>query len=321
MVGEKPLITYMLMSYNQENFIREAVESAFAQTYSPLEILLTDDASADRTFEIISEMAEAYRGPHRIVLNKNAANMGIGAHVNRAMELASGELVVCAAGDDASMPHRTTRIYEKWNSLGRPVCSIYSNGEVIDENGTFTGMLKSRVPTPPASCEDAVKRGGVGVSGCSHAFSRKVFEVFGPMDEKVVTEDVVIPFRSLLLGRIHYLDESLIRYRKHGNNISITAGGPTVTSRCREKMSHEGVLLTWIHDLRKAAAVGLLPVTVVEPLLTELYLQLRWITVERQFYQKSFLSGLFYLGRQVFGNSPLNSAIKIVERRLRSSRK
>ena len=48
----KPLLTFAVGAYNQERFIREAVESAFAQTYSPLEIVLSDDCSRDRTFEI-----------------------------------------------------------------------------------------------------------------------------------------------------------------------------------------------------------------------------------------------------------------------------
>jgi len=40
---ERPLLTFALFGYNQEQYIREAVEGAFAQTYSPLEIILSDD--------------------------------------------------------------------------------------------------------------------------------------------------------------------------------------------------------------------------------------------------------------------------------------
>ena len=71
---EKPLITFALFAYNQERFIREAVEGAFSQTYSPLEIILSDDCSPDRTFEIMKEMAAEYTGPHTIVLNRNEKN-------------------------------------------------------------------------------------------------------------------------------------------------------------------------------------------------------------------------------------------------------
>ena len=49
----RPLITFALFAYNQEKYIEEAVQGAFLQTYSPLEIILSDDGSTDRTFEII----------------------------------------------------------------------------------------------------------------------------------------------------------------------------------------------------------------------------------------------------------------------------
>jgi glycosyltransferase involved in cell wall biosynthesis len=42
------------------------VEGAFSQTYSPLEIILSDDCSSDRTFEIMEEMAREYQGPHLV---------------------------------------------------------------------------------------------------------------------------------------------------------------------------------------------------------------------------------------------------------------
>ena len=54
-VTDRPLVTFALFAYNQEEFIREAVEGAFAQTYEPLEIILSDDCSSDRTYEIIQE--------------------------------------------------------------------------------------------------------------------------------------------------------------------------------------------------------------------------------------------------------------------------
>ena len=54
--SEKPLLTFAIAAFNQEAFIREAVEAAFAQTYSPLEIVLSDDCSKDRTFDIMKEM-------------------------------------------------------------------------------------------------------------------------------------------------------------------------------------------------------------------------------------------------------------------------
>src|SRR4051812_28748150 len=110
--SNKPLLTFAIAAYNQELFIREAVEAAFAQTYSPLEIVLSDDCSEDRTFEILSEMAAGYSGPHRIILNRNPVRRSIGGHINQVVAISHGELIVGAAGDDISLPLRTQRAYE-----------------------------------------------------------------------------------------------------------------------------------------------------------------------------------------------------------------
>ena len=53
---DRPLVTFALFAYNQEQHIREAVDGAFSQTYEPLEIILSDDCSTDRTFEIMQEI-------------------------------------------------------------------------------------------------------------------------------------------------------------------------------------------------------------------------------------------------------------------------
>src|SRR3954469_13971939 len=111
---DKPLLTFTIAAFNQEAFIREAVEGAFCQTYSPLEIVLSDDCSRDRTFEIMQEMAAGYRGLHRLILNRNPSQLSIGGHVNRVVELSKGELIIGAAGDDVSLPDRTQTAFETW---------------------------------------------------------------------------------------------------------------------------------------------------------------------------------------------------------------
>src|SRR2546428_12446679 len=124
---DKPLISFLIASYNQEAFIREAVESAFAQSYSPLEIIISDDCSNDRTFEIAQKMAAAYQGPHSVRLNRNATNFGIGGHANRVMELCRGELLAAAAGDDVSMPPRAEIIYQAGVQMGGGAAPIFHN--------------------------------------------------------------------------------------------------------------------------------------------------------------------------------------------------
>ena len=64
--------TFVVIAYNQERYVADAVNSALAQTYSPLRIILTDDCSTDDTFRIMKDLAEKYDGPHEIILNRKA---------------------------------------------------------------------------------------------------------------------------------------------------------------------------------------------------------------------------------------------------------
>ena len=241
----RPLLTFAIAALNQEPFIREAVEAAFAQTYSPLEIVLSDDHSDDRTFEIMKEMAAAYRGPHKIILNQNPKRRCIGGHINRVIEISHGELIVGAAGDDVSLPDRARIAYETWEQSGRRATSIHSNFIQVDEKGLAIEQRFSTVPeanqTTPlrqtAEIAEYIRTLEPVVFGCSHTFSRELFRKFGNLPESLIHEDTVLGLRSLIVGQIIYLPEPLVKYRVHGNNIYATSGsrGRDLTALEREE--------------------------------------------------------------------------------------
>ncbi len=58
---ERPLVSFVLLAYNQERYVEEAIAGAFAQDYSPLEIILSDDCSTDGTYAIMQRMAAGLR--------------------------------------------------------------------------------------------------------------------------------------------------------------------------------------------------------------------------------------------------------------------
>ena len=96
-----PLVTFAVFGYNQEKYIREAVESALAQSYEPMEVVLSDDCSTDQTFEIMQEMARSYVGNKIVIARRTHANLGTFLHVVDVANIAKGELLVLAAGDES----------------------------------------------------------------------------------------------------------------------------------------------------------------------------------------------------------------------------
>jgi len=223
----RPLLTFSVGAYKQERFVRQAVEGALAQTYSPLQIILSDDCSPDRTFDIMSKMASDYRGPHQIVLNRNPRNLGLVPHVNRLFELMKGEVMVMCAGDDISAPGRTECIWRAWEASGRKAACIHSQVTHIEES-------YEPGPTQPDAGISEVKpvyqdghplvgsylrSAGPVVLGCTAAYSRDLIERFGALPEELVFEDMALTFRALLSGGLTYLDAPLVLYRLHSSNL------------------------------------------------------------------------------------------------------
>jgi glycosyltransferase involved in cell wall biosynthesis len=257
-VNDRPLVTFAVFSYNQQAFVREAVQGALAQTYQPLEVVLSDDCSLDATFEIVGNLAAGYSGPHRLVVTRNQENLGVAGHVNRVMGSARGELVVGAAGDDISLPQRTERVVEEWLRSGRDARSLYSSYEEIDGAGRHLGFGRATPRDPFSdSIACAVESGNFRVTGCSHAWHRSVFDEYGPLADEVLCEDVIIPMRSLSLGSIRPIPDVLVRYRRHDGNVwGVDHPRSSVARLRRWQVDNNRLLLTSLRQMRAQLAVG-----------------------------------------------------------------
>lgn len=225
----RPLVTFALFAYNQEKFIREAVEGAFAQTYQPLEIILSDDCSSDRTFEIMQEMAAAYDGPHEVRVRKNIVNTGTLAHIQNVTASTSGKLIVLAAGDDISRQNRVERLYASWKCHGS--WAVYSDFAEIDHNGLITADHKRNdFISSPSYRLKSYMRGNVKensiVHGATSAYDRSVFEyLILPEDSYILSEDGALSLLLHILEKdVSRVCEPLVEYRKHDGSLTNPTG-------------------------------------------------------------------------------------------------
>jgi glycosyltransferase involved in cell wall biosynthesis len=214
---ERPLVTFMILGYRQEQFIREAIEGAFAQTYSPLEIILSDDCSPDRTFAIMQEMAAAYRGPHQLILNQPPHNLGLSAHLDNAVKLAQGEWLVIAAGDDISLPDRVEN-HLRLAKKHPQACSTFLAPIILGDTRSNDSVPK--IPKRVLRYPETLKSYGGGALGATHAVKRKGWQVFGDLGAGLTCEDWALAFRSSLIGEVVWDDCPGIRYRLHEQSIT-----------------------------------------------------------------------------------------------------
>jgi glycosyltransferase involved in cell wall biosynthesis len=211
----RPLVSILLIAYKQANVVADAVAGVLAQTYSPLEILISDDCSPDGTWAAIEAAVRDYRGPHRIVLNRNEQNIGISGHLSKLAQMSHGELLVVAAGDDVSVPERCERLVECWNARGRRIDLIASDLVEFDNPDPRGGLI---APTELGGYTgfDDWARSQPWLVGASHAWSRRLFERFGGMLPGAMAEDQIMTFRAVMTGGAMSLREPLVRYRRGG---------------------------------------------------------------------------------------------------------
>lgn len=212
---ERPLASMLLIAYEQAATVGEAIAGALAQTYQPLEILVSDDASSDGTFAAMERALAGYAGPHRVVLLRNEVNLGIGAHLSKLANEARGELLFVTAGDDVSLPERCARTVDAWLASGRTLDLIAAALVDIDADGREHGVLR------PSQLADYRSAAGwlaerPYVVGAAQAWTRRLFDRFGPLPKGVIGEDLLMVFRAIVSGGALTLDEPLVRYRRGG---------------------------------------------------------------------------------------------------------
>ena len=218
-----PLVSFLIFTYNQEKFVEEAVRGALSQDFPNLEIIISDDCSTDRTFDVIKETVSNYTGPHKIILNRNEYNLGLISHYNKMNQLSHGEIIIMGSGDDVFLPNRTSVAVQVF--LDNPnVMSLSSETEFIDEKGNFLNH----------GYEYHIRKGGYSIMslteyinlrhfflypGTSRVLRRDVIEKF-PLITSAPDEDIFTFIRSLYIGDIAFVHEVLSYYRMVSTSIT-----------------------------------------------------------------------------------------------------
>ncbi|MBA3995219.1 MAG: hypothetical protein C0469_17000 [Cyanobacteria bacterium DS2.3.42] len=127
----RPAISICLPVFNGERFLRQALESIFAQTFVDFELLISDDCSSDNTRQILEEHALS---DERVKYWRNEERLGLFANYNKCMELASAPVIKLFAQDDLW----NAQLLEKQHRLlmeKKEVVLVASRREVIDKEG------------------------------------------------------------------------------------------------------------------------------------------------------------------------------------------
>ncbi len=136
-------ISIIMGIYNCEKYLKTSIESILSQTYDNWELIMCDDASIDKTYQLAKEYRDKY--PDKIFLLKNDKNMGLNYTLNKCLKQASGYFIARQDGDDISLPDRFEK--EIYFMKENPQYALVSSNMILfDENGEWGKTHNKEIP-------------------------------------------------------------------------------------------------------------------------------------------------------------------------------
>ncbi|HKS23014.1 MAG TPA: glycosyltransferase family 2 protein [Thermoanaerobaculia bacterium] len=197
------LLSIVIPSYNQGSYIRETLDSIFAQDYRPIEVLVQDGASKDDTVEIL----HSYDAPELRWWSE--PDRGVVDAVNKGLARASGDVVAIQSSDDFYLPGAFRAAIDALTSSGAGL--VYGDVEYVDAQSRVSG----RTTLPPF---DLYEYAGklTYIPQASAFFTAEAMRAAGGWREDVsYAADAEYYLRIALRFPVRKIDRLLARYRYH----------------------------------------------------------------------------------------------------------
>lgn len=220
-----PLVSVCIPVYNADQFIGLTIESVLNQTYSNLEIIVTDNCSTDNTPAVVNSFSDS-----RIKYFKNTSNLGVEANWNESLRQANGKYLKLLCADDIIYPEcieKQVDIFE--TSKNSDVVLVSSHKDIIDQNGKFLFTKKFPGKTGVRKGISTLKlsvRLGTNIIGesASGLFKADILNLSGLYNgENLYLIDMEFWSRLLLQGNLYVIDKVLYAFRISSDSLSSNA--------------------------------------------------------------------------------------------------
>ena len=255
-----PLVTIGIPTYNQENYIQQAIESALAQDYSNLEVVVADDYSTDNTANIVSE----YLNDIRFKYFKNSYNLGrVGNYKKLLYEYAQGDWYLNHDGDDFLVDN---------SFISTGIECIWGNKDIVlfqathfREDNAGNRIQKSFPPTQLLTIVEGKDfllnyPEKMGVQHLGAVYNRKKAMEIDFYRSDTLRSDSESILRLALKGQVAFYNKPVGVWRDHGNNETWLLNEQTLS---KEKAVFDavaadasgiispGVLKKWVKKVRE----------------------------------------------------------------------
>jgi alpha-1,3-rhamnosyltransferase len=231
-MSNEPLASICVPSYNHAQYLPATLDSALAQTYPNIEIIVLDDGSKDESLAIARDYEARFPEKIKVYTHPNAANLGISRTVNAAFSHSKGKYWMGLPSDDILYPDKIEKqvaFLEKNPELGFVYCYI----DFIDSEGKpIPGTLGKDI----TGDEDPLKAMILDnfIPGMAVLARRETIARVGDHDADLIYSDWDFWVRLFSISKGGFIPESLIGYRVHTYNTSVGVPRPTQIGYIRD---------------------------------------------------------------------------------------
>lgn len=219
-----PLVSIIIPVYNGSNYLAEAIDSALAQTYKNIEIIVVNDGSIDNGKT--EEIALSYGDKIRYFTKKNG---GVSSALNLGIEKMNGEYFSWLSHDDKYEPQKIEKEIAVLSSLENKETVVLCSYNAIDKNSEFISKRKEKKLFENGSIipwNEAFKRlfEHGSFNGCAFLIHKHVFETVGKFDENFRYIQDLYMWANIFLNEypLIYISDELVLSRIHGGQLTQT---------------------------------------------------------------------------------------------------
>ena len=233
--ADHPLVSMIVLCYNQARFVVETLESVKVQTYKPTELIILDDCSSDDSVTRIENWLRENGIDCTFI--RHHENRGICKSLNEALAVATGKFISMVASDDIWLADKITRQVEIMESQPDDVGVLYTDAFQIDEHGNalpemFIAAHRSLPEMPQGQVLNTLLEGNF-IPGMTTLIRRSCYGVVGFYDEHLPWEDWDMWLRIARHYSFIYSPKPSAKYRTHDKSYSRSDRIRMTTDACK----------------------------------------------------------------------------------------
>lgn len=218
-MGKKslPKVSIVIPVYNGSKYVREAIDSALAQTYANIEIIVVNDGSNDE--EKTNEILLSYGDKIKYLKKENG---GVSTALNLAIKNSSGEYISWLSHDDVYYPDKIEKQinYILSNGYRDKYIILYGDYDLIDSKSRLISECTKDHQMLIEKPEYALLRGSI--NGITLLIQKKAFDEFGLFDESLrCTQDYEMWKRMSKKYTFVHMSGIIAKSRQHGEQVSV----------------------------------------------------------------------------------------------------